>query len=167
MDAPVKGTTSHGMRKTHPRLYAMFMLAATTGFTIPAFAEKQQVPWECSNYTGDAQMRCLNGFIEQQQIQIRKLEGQLQAQRETMGQLRGQVDQQAAAAANLQQQLAQRPTTTVFQSPYAYSYAYPPVGLGLGIYLGRPWIYSPSFYGYGYGRPFWGLRYYGHRGRHR
>jgi hypothetical protein len=134
-------------------------------FALPVHAANQQVPWECSNYTDEAQIRCLNTFIEQQREHIGKLEGQLQAQQEMVGQLKGQVDRQAAAGAQIQQQLTQPPVTTaVVPVPYAYpyAYAYPPVGIGL--YFGRPWYYGPGFYGY-YGRPFWGPRYYGHWGR--
>ena len=134
---------------------------------LPVHAASEQVPWECSNYSEEAQTRCLNAFIEQQREQIGKLQGQLQAQQDMVGQLRGQVDRQAAATAQLQQQLTQPPVTTaVVPAPYAYPYVYgyPPVGIGL--YFGRPWIYGPGFYGY-YGRPFWGPRfYYGYRGRH-
>jgi len=145
---------------------SLFTLIGIALFALPAQAANQQVPWECSNYSEDAQTRCLNAFIEQQREQIGKLEGQLQAQQDMMGQLRGQADRQAAATAQLQQQLAQPPvTTSVVPVPYAYpyAYAYPPVGIGL--YFGRPWLYGPGFYGY-YGRPFWGPRFYGHRGRH-
>jgi len=132
---------------------------------LPIHAASQQVPWECSSYSDEAQTRCLNGFIEHQRDQIGKIEGQLQAQQDAVGQLRGEVDRQSAATAQLQQQLARPPvTTTVVPAPslypygYAYPYAYPPVGIGL--YFGRPWVY-----GY-YGPPFWGPRFfYGHRGR--
>jgi hypothetical protein len=93
----------------------------------------------------------------------------LKAQHDAVGQLKGLVDRQAAATAQLQRQLSQQAppvvaAPVVVPGPYAYSYAYgyPPVGIGL--YLGRPWGY-PGFYGY-YGRPFWGLRYNGHHGRH-
>ena len=134
-----------------------------------ATASPQQVPWECSNYTDEAQTRCLNAFIERQQEQIGKLESQLQNQQDMVGQLKGQVERQTAATAQLQQQLAQPPVTTTIVPPpymYPYTFAYPPVGIGL--YLGRPWI-GPGYgyYGY-YGRP-WGPRfyYYGHHGRRR
>ncbi|HEU4500959.1 MAG TPA: hypothetical protein VFR82_04850 [Nitrospira sp.] len=131
-----------------------------------ATASPQQVPWECSNYTDEAQTRCLNAFMERQQEQIGRLESQLQSQQDIVGQLKGQVERQTAATAQLQQQLAQPPVTTAVPPPYVYPYAfaYPPVGIGL--YLGRPWI-GPGFYGY-YGRP-WGQRfyYYGHHGRRR
>ena len=132
---------------------------------VPAEAADSQVPWECSNYSNEAQTRCLNAFIERQQQHIGQLEGQLQAQQEQMGQLRGQVDRQS----QLQQQLSQPPvTTTIVPQPYPYPYpfaypAYPPVGIGL--YLGRPWG-VPGIYGY-YGRPYWGPSfYYRHYGRH-
>jgi hypothetical protein len=132
---------------------------------LSAQAESPQVPWECSNYTDEAQTRCLNAFIERQQEQIAQLEGRLQAQQDLVGQLKGQVDRQTAATAQLQQQLAQPPVATAVVPPpyvYPYAFAYPPVGLGL--YLGRPWI-GPGYYGY-YGRPYWGPRsYYRHYGR--
>jgi hypothetical protein len=142
-------------------LLAAGLLTFTTIPALPALANEAQVPWECSNYSDEAKTRCLNAFIEQQRDQISKLEGQLRAQQEAVRQLKGQIDRQAAATADLQQQLSQR-STTVVPPPYVYSYVYPPVGLG--IYLGRPWIYGPPYYGYG--RPFWGPRFYGHRGRH-
>jgi hypothetical protein len=127
-------------------------------------AAAAQVPWECSNYTDEAQTRCLNAFIERQQEQIGQLEGRLQSQQEMVGQLRGQIDRQNAALA--QQPPPQPPVATaVVPAPYLYpyGYAYPPVGFGL--YLGRPWI-GPGVYGY-YGRPYWGPRFfYRHYGRH-
>ena len=124
-------------------------------------AASPQVPWECSNYTDDAQTRCLNAFIEHQQEQIAQLEGRVQAQQDLVGQLKGQVDRQTAATA----QLSQPPVATAIVPPpyaYPYTYAYPPVGIGL--YLGRPWG-VPGYYGY-YGRPYWGPRFfYRHYGR--
>lgn len=131
-----------------------------------AEATSAPVPWECSNYTDEAQTRCLNAFIEHQQEQIGQLEGRLHAQQEMVGQLKSQVDRQNAATAQLQQQLSQPPVTSAIVPPpyvYPYAYAYPPVGIGL--YLGRPWI-GPGFYGY-YGRPYWGPRFFYRRyGRH-
>ncbi|HJT22673.1 MAG TPA: hypothetical protein VJ746_19530 [Nitrospira sp.] len=133
-------------------------------FALPVHASSLQVPWECSNYSEEAQTRCINGFIEHQREQIQKLEGQLQAQHEEVGRLKNQLDRQAASTANPQQQLSQPPATTVVPAPYAYTpyaytYAYPPVGLGL--YLGRPWIYGPPYFYH----PYWGPRFYGHWGR--
>jgi hypothetical protein len=134
-----------------------------TLFTLPVHASGAQVPWECSNYSEEAQTRCINAFIEHQREQIQKLEGQLQAQHEEVGRLKNQLDRQAASTANLQQQLSQRPATAVVPAPaytpYAYTYAYPPAGLGL--YLGRPWIYGPPYFYH----PYWGPRFYGHWGR--
>ena len=129
---------------------------------LSAEAASPQVPWECSNYTDAAQTRCLNAFIEHQQEQIAQLEGRVQAQQDLVGQLKGQVDRQTAATA----QMSQPPVATAIVPPpyvYPYTYAYPPVGIGL--YLGRPWG-VPGFYGY-YGRPYWGPRFfYRHYGRH-
>jgi hypothetical protein len=166
MDSRKMKTDDPRSSQTQPWLLATLMLFNATLFTIPALANSQQVPWECSNYSGEVQTRCLNGFIEQQREQINQLQGQLQAQQEAVGQLKGQVNQQTAATAALQQQLSQRLTTAIVPAPYAYSHVYPPVGLG--IYLGRPWIYGAYYYPYyyGYGRHFWGPRYHDHRGRH-
>lgn len=126
-----------------------------------AQAASTQVPWECSSYEGDAQTRCLNAFIELQREKIGQLEGQLQTQQGTVNQLKDQVDRQSEATADLQRQLSDRYSTPVTPAPYAYSYIYPPA-IGLGFYLGRPWIYGPPYYFH----PYWGPRYYrnwGHR----
>lgn len=128
---------------------------------LPARAASLQVPWECSSYEGDAQTRCLNGFIELQREKIGQLEGQLRAQEEAVSQLKSRADRHAAATAELQRQLSDQPATTFVPAPYPFTYYYPP-GIGLGLSLGRPWIYgSPYYYG-----PHWGPRYYrywGHR----
>jgi hypothetical protein len=137
----------------------------TAGMNIPvlsAQADSPQVPWECSNYTDEAQTRCLKAFIERQQEQIAQLEGRLQAQKDLVGQLKGEVDRQSAATAQLQQQLTQPPlATAVVPPPYVYLYAFAYPGypqVGIGLYLGRPWI-GPGYYGY-YGRPYWGPRFF-------
>ena len=149
-------------------IYVGFALAAVNLIGSSAEAAGPQVPWECSNYSDEAQARCLTAFIERQQEQIGQLEGRLQAQQETMGQLKGHIERQNAATAQLQQQLQQHPpaVATIVPPPYAYPYAfgypYPPVGIGL--YLGRPWI-GPGYYG-DYGRPFGGPGFfYRHRWR--
>jgi hypothetical protein len=119
---------------------------------LPAHASEAQTPWECSSYTGDAHTRCLEAFAESQRDQIAALQGKLQAQQETVNLLKDQFDRQASTNADLQRQLAQ-PPAIVQAVPHLY--AYPSVGLGL--YLGRPWIYGqPYFY-----RPY----VYGHRHR--
>lgn len=149
-----------------PSITIALTMIGLSGVARPADAAGSQVPWECSNYTDEAQTRCLNAFIERQQEQIGQLEGRLQTQQEMMGQLKGQLDRHNAATAQFQEQLSQPPLATAvvppFVYPYApYAFAYPP--LGVGIYLGRPWI-GPRFYGY-YGRPYWGPR-FRHYGRH-
>ncbi|BCA53395.1 conserved exported protein of unknown function [Nitrospira sp. KM1] len=121
------------------------------------------VPWECSNYSEEAQTRCLNAFIEHQRERIGKLEGQVQAQQEAMNQLKSQMDRQAATAATMQKQSVSPPYSlapAVVPPPYAYSYVYPPT-IGFGLYLGRPRIYGPPYYYH----PYWGPRFYGHWGR--
>ncbi|TKS60940.1 MAG: hypothetical protein EWM72_00927 [Nitrospira sp.] len=154
--------------RQHPSLQATIWVIDLTLLlligALPVRAEIPRVPWECSNYEGDTQTRCLNTFIEFQREKIGQLEGQLQAQQDTVGQLKNQVDRQAAATADLQRQLSDRPTTTVAPDPYPYVYFHPP-GLGFGLYLGRPWIY-----GYGppyYYRPYWGPLFYRHWGHRR
>jgi len=126
---------------------------------VPAQASESQTLWECSSYTGDAHTRCLEGFAESQRDQIAALQGKLQAQQETVKLLKDQLDRQASASAELQRQLAQPPAVVQAIPPL---YAYPSVGLGL--YLGSPWIYgSPFFYRpYGFGPHYYGLG-WGHR----
>ena len=122
---------------------------------LPAQASESQTPWECSSYTGDAHTRCLEAFVESQRDQIAALRGKMQAQQETVNQLKDQLDRQASTSADLQRQLAQPPAVVQAVPP---PFVYPPVGLGL--YLGRPWIYRPSFFY----RPYvYGPRHRGHR----
>ena len=143
-------------RKT-ARLWPQFLIGAIgIGMVVawvPAQASESQTLWECSSYTGDAHTRCLEGFAESQRDQIAALQGKLQAQQETVKLLKDQLDRQASASAELQRQLAQPPA--VVQSVPSL-YTYPPVGLGL--YLGSPWIYgSPLYRPYGFGPHYYGL----------
>jgi hypothetical protein len=121
---------------------------------IPAGASESQTLWECSSYTGDAHTRCLEGFAESQRDQIAALQGKLQAQQETVKLLKDQLDRQASTNAELQRKLVQPPAAVQVVPPL---YSYPP--LGLGLYLGSPWIYgSPPFYRpYGFGPHYYGL----------
>jgi len=157
-----------------PSLQATLLASGLTLFLLigilPAQAANPQVPWECSNYEGDPQTRCLNTFIEFQREKIGQLEGKLQAQQDTVSQLKDQADRQAAATADLQRHLSDRPATTVVPALYPHTYAYPQ-GLGFRLYLGlgRSWIYGPPNYYF----PYWSPRYnlhlhWGHhRGHHR
>lgn len=135
---------------------------ASVGVPLPSAAETLQVPWECSNYAGDAQTRCVNAFLEAQQKKIAELEGKLQAQEGTVSQLKSQLDRQSTATADLQRQLAERPTTSMIPVPYSYGY---PLGLGLGfgLHFGNSGIYASPYYG-PYYRPFWSHRHYGYWG---
>jgi predicted component of type VI protein secretion system len=127
---------------------------------LPAQASESQTLWECSSYTGDAHTRCLETFAESQRDQIATLQGKLQAQQEAVNHLKDQLDRQASTSADVQRQLAQPPAVVQAVPPL---YAYPPVGLGL--YLGRPWIYGPPYYyrPYVYGPRYYGPRHRGHR----
>ncbi|BFU89552.1 MAG: hypothetical protein NTAFB01_07390 [Nitrospira sp.] len=133
---------------------------ACISFPFPSLAETLQVPWECSNYTGDAQTRCVNAFLEAQQKKIAELEGKLQAQEGTVSQLKSQLDRQTTTTTDLQRQLAERPTTSIVPIPYSYPYSYGyPLGLGFGLQFGGAGIYASP-----YSRPFWGHRHYGYWG---
>lgn len=138
---------------------ALILLMLLSAKTVRAASP--QIPWECSNYEGDAQTRCLNGFIELQRDKIERLEGQLEAQQSAVGRLKDQIDQQASATAHMQRKLSERPAPAIVQVPYPYAYSYPP-GLGLALYLSRPWIYGAPYYD----RPYWNFRYH-RRGGHR
>lgn len=130
---------------------------------LPAQASESQTTWECSSYSGAAHTRCLEAFVESQQDQIAALQGKMQAQQETVNHMKDQIDRQASASADLQRQVTQPPAVVQALPPL---YTYPPVGLGL--YLGRPWIYGPPFfyrpyvYGPRYSR-YYGPHYRGHR----
>jgi len=149
-----------------PRALRIIMLAGGIGvllffWAVLARAADQAVPWECSSYTGEAQTRCLNTFVELQREEIAKLKGKIQAQEGAVEQLKQQADRQAAAAADAQRQLSAAPAV-VPATPYVYSYIYPP-SVGLGLYLGHPCIYgSPYYY-----RPYWGTRLHGSWRHHR
>jgi hypothetical protein len=125
---------------------------------LPVQASESQTPWECSSYTGDAHTRCLEAFVESQRDQIAALQGRMQAQQETVNHLKDQIDRQASTNTDLQRQLAQPPAVVQVGPPL---YAYPPVGLGL--YLGRPWIYGPPFFYRPYVYGYYGPRHRGHR----
>lgn len=143
-----------------PRALVFAGSLACVLFPFPSIAETLQVPWECSNYTGDAQTRCVNAFIEAQQKKIAELEGKLQAQEGTVGQLKSQLDRQATATADLQRQLTERPANSMIPVPYPYSYGYPlGLGLGFGLQFGNSGIYASPF-----SSPFWGHRHYGYWG---
>jgi hypothetical protein len=140
------------------------LAAFLAGGAVPVLAANPSVPWECSTYQEEAQIRCMTTFIELQRDKIAKLEGELHAQQGTIAQLKGQVERQVAATASLERQLSERPPATLFPPPYTYVYSYPypfpslyPPGIGLGLYFGRPWGFGPFFYSY---PPHWGFRFH-------
>jgi hypothetical protein len=146
------------------RLFQASVLAGSLAcvlFPSPSIAETIQVPWECSNYTGDAQTRCVNAFIEAQQKKIAELEGKLQAQQSVVSQLKDQLNRQTTATTDLQRQLADRLTTSIAPIPYSYPYSYGyPLGLGgFGFHFGSSGIYASPLY-----PPYWGSRHYGYWG---
>lgn len=138
-------------------LTALVLLTA-----LPVRAANEPVPWECSNYDGAARTRCLSTLVELQRDRIGQLESKLQAQQGEIDRLRNQIDRQAIATSELQKRLSERPAPVLLPPPYPYPYVYPP-RVGLGIYLGRPWIYGPSHWlrpyrGFGLHRS-WGRRF--------
>ncbi len=148
----------------YPLVHASVLVGSLVfiGMPLPSAAETVQVPWECSNYTGDAQTRCINALIEAQQRRIAELEGKLQAQEGAVSQLKSQLDRQSTTTADLQRQLAERPSASIVPYPYPYAYGYPfGLGLGLGLHFGNTGIYASP---YPYYRPFWGPRHYGYWG---
>ena len=159
-------------RSFHSRLLQGFIAAVGLNFVLavsPSGAETLQIPWECSNYEGDAQTRCVNAYLEAQQKKIAELEGKLQAQQNTVGQLKDQLDRQASATSDLQRQLAERPTMSVMPYSYSYPYSYPygyayPPTLGLGFGLGFQFGNTGFYAGPSYSRPFWGHRHFGYWG---
>lgn len=157
-----RDTRAMALPETSRILHIILLAGAIGAFmllrAVSAHADDQAVPWECSAYSGDAQTRCMTAFAEIQREEISQLKGKLQVQESEIQQLKQQADRQAAA---LQRQLSASPTI-IPSNPYVYSYIYPPA-VGLGLYLGRPWIYgSPYHY-----RPYWGTRLYGSWRHHR
>ena len=143
-----------------PRLLAGVIGIGMLLAGLPAQASESQTPWECSSYTGDAHIRCVEAFKELQRDQIAALQEKMKAQEETVNRLKAQLDRQASTSSDLQRQLAQRPAVMQAAPPI---YTYPSVGLGL--YLGSPWIYGPPYYypPFFYGPRYYGLSHWGHR----
>ncbi|HBP87577.1 MAG TPA: hypothetical protein PKK23_02710 [Nitrospirales bacterium] len=143
----------------------------------PTLAEKSQVPWECSEYSGEAQARCMTVLLELQQKHISKLEAQLNAQEKAVNDLKEKIDRQEALARSEGRVYKQDPRYppppyVPFNSPpYVSPYPYAPLP-PIGIYLQPPWR-VPRYYGFGPG--YWGqpglsfnFRFGGnHRHRHR
>jgi hypothetical protein len=158
LSIPVQISTRHGR--------FLLVCALTTAFVGSSFAPTRagadtDVPWECSNYNGEAQARCIKGLIEEQQKKIGALEGQLQSQQSQMKTLQDQIDRQSRAATQPPVVQSSPPPVVPYvyaYPPYGYPYGYPyayayPPGLGLGLYFGGP--------------RYWGPGYYGHWGHHR
>ncbi len=157
------------MSRARPSVRVVLSSIPVTSLVIWSLAALQayantDVPWECSNYEGAAQTRCMNAFIEQQRETIARLEAELRSQQGAVKELKDKVDRQAAATADVQRQLPDRSSTStlVVPAPYPFWYAQPYPPVGFGIYFGRPWAYGPPYWA----GPYWGPRFYG-RWRHR
>ncbi len=122
-------------------------------------AADQPVPWECSGFTGEAQIRCTRTFTELRLEKIAKLEKELEFQRQKNQQYHQQVVQQASAMAKLEKKLT-RKRARWYNSPSLH--IFPPFGLGLrfgrdlffggSLFYGNPRYYGPRFYRHGYRR---------------
>ncbi|MDR4495679.1 MAG: hypothetical protein AB7P17_15205 [Nitrospirales bacterium] len=126
---------------------------------MPVAAAEPSVPWECSEYSGEAQTRCMNTLLELQQEKIAKLEEQLKAQEGTVNELKEKMDRQEAEARREAKKAYKQdprwpppPYVPAYEPSYSPAYGYAPIP-PIGIYLGNPWRY-PRYYGYGPG--YWG-----------
>ena len=127
----------------------MLVSAASAG------AQDPDVPWECSQYSPEAQARCMKTLLELQQEKIARLEGQLKAQEGTVNELKEKMDRQEAVARHEAQTSKQDPRyppppyVPAYAPPYAPAYGYVPAP-SIGVYIQPPWRY-PRYYGYGPG----------------
>ena len=143
-----------------PVILCMLTIVLAQGTSV--LASESDVPWECSNYSGDAQTRCINGLLEEQRKRIGHLEGQVQSQQSQLNALQEQAARPPQVPTPPAAPAPPPPVPYAYSYPYGYPYGYGyyPPGIGLGLYFGSP---------YWYGRGYWGPRYYGHwgHGHHR
>jgi hypothetical protein len=120
-----------------------------------AIAQETDVLWECSEYSPEAQARCMRTFLQLQQEKIAHLEEQLKAQEGTVNELKEKMDRQEAVARREAQASQQAPRylpppyMPAYAPPYAPAYGYVPAP-PIGVYIQPPWRY-PRYYGYGPG----------------
>ncbi len=122
--------------------------------SVPVGAADQAVPWECTGFTGEAQIRCTRTFTELRQEKIAKLERELEFQKQKNQQFQQQLAQQASTTAKLERALT-RKRSRWYNSPSLQ--IFPPLGLGLrfgrdrffggSLFFGAPRYYGPRFYG--------------------
>jgi len=135
-----------------------WVFACGVGFFVSdpyAFAQETDVPWECSEYSAEAQDRCMKTLLELQQEKIAKLEEQLKVQEGTVNELKEKMELQEAVARRDAQASKQDPRyppppyVPAYAPPYASPYGYAPLP-PIGIYLQPSWR-IPRYYGYGPG----------------
>lgn len=163
-------------------LLSIFACGVGLGFFLSnpyAIAQQTDVPWECSEYSPEAQARCMKTLLELQQEKIGRLKEQLKAQEGTVNELKEKMDRQDAVSQRENQIDKRNPRYPPPYVPaYAFPYGYTPLP-PIGIYLQPPWR-GPRYYGYGpgsygYGPGYWrqpGLSFNyrfggGHRHHHR
>src|SRR5215211_4985918 len=96
-------------------LFILFVFSIIFALLPKAHASDPSVPWECSNYSGDAQARCIHEMLEEQRSRIGQLEGQLQTQQ---SQLKALQDQAARPP-----QVMTPPVAPVLPPPVPYAHA--------------------------------------------
>ncbi len=132
--------------------FGMFLMVS------PGMAVESSVPWECTEYEGEVQQRCVRMFAELQQRKIEQLEKELAAQQRVVEELQEQMNTQADITKDLEQELDRRRYRAERR---AWGWGYPPWGLSLRF--GRDGLYGGSYF---YGAPYsYGPRYYHPRHR--
>ena len=116
-------------------------------WAVPALAEEEAIPWECSEYTGDFQKRCIQAVQEMEADKFAIFHRQREQPDERVAQLQREVNRQAEVIDRLESQLR-----TDDSRRYRNGYGYYP-SPKRGRWFGVPWRY-PGFYGYGLG--YWG-----------
>ena len=115
-----------------------------------ALAQQPDVPWECSEYSPEAQARCMKTLLELQQEKITRLEEQLKAREGTVNELKEKMNRQEAVSqreAQIDKRYPGYPPPYV--PAYAFPYGYAPLP-PIGVYLQPPWRGS-RYYSYGPG----------------
>lgn len=146
---------------SHPSSFLVSLAIGAFGMVLmvsPGLAAESSVPWECTEYEGDVQRRCVEMFAELQQRKIEQLEKELAAQQRVVQELQEQMNTQADMTKDLEEKLDR---TRYRDDHRPWNWAYPPWGFSLRF--GRDGLYGGSYY---YGAPYhYGPRYYHPRHR--
>lgn len=122
----------------------IFVLTFCLGWGVPVSAEEEVIPWECSEYTGEFQQRCIKAVQEMEDNRFEVFHRQREQPDERVTQLQRELNRQAEVISKLESQLRSDNARR-----YRKGYGYNPRFRG-GRWLGVPWKY-PGFYGFGPG----------------